>query len=322
MRSLVFKIVPWIITAVAIYFAFHNIEWSELVRYLKSANIWWLLVATGVTCCSYLFRGRRWQGLFPHPTISFFDSTRVLILGFFMNNILPARTGELVRAHMGGKATGETRTLVLATILSERLADGLAISFMFVIFFAFHLDASKDLVNLFYVACLFAVVGVGVVLTLAFRNALFRLIELITKKLNSKLSGYTENRIKVFINALSPLCTPSKLPFIILWSTLIWLTELMVYVCVVRSFDAPLTLPLCVLFLVVVNFSSLIPAAPGGIGVIEAVATAVLVSVGVDKELALPMVLAQHAIQILVVGIPGAAIMATWKRQIQSMSHE
>ena len=54
-----------------------------------------------------------------------------------------------------------------------------------------------------------------------------------------------------------------------------------------------------VIFLVTVNFSSLIPAAPGGIGVIEAVTKAVLVSVGVDPELALALVITQHVMQYL-----------------------
>ena len=76
-------------------------------------------------------------------------------------------------------------------------------------------------------------------------------------------------------------------------------------------------IPFYVLFMVAVNFSSLIPAAPGGIGVIEAVVKTVLVSVGIDAELALAMVITQHIMQYLVVGIPGAAIMMTWRDKLQ-----
>ena len=90
------------------------------------------------------------------------------------------------------------------------------------------------------------------------------------------------------------------------------------YWSVSRAYGESLTLPLCVVFMVAVNFSSLIPAAPGGIGVIEAAGTAVLVSVGVEREHALTMVLTQHVIQYLVVGIPGALAVLTWKGRINS----
>ena len=75
-----------------------------------------------------------------------------------------------------------------------------------------------------------------------------------------------------------------------------------------NSFSADLSFLACVVFMVAVNFSSLIPAAPGGIGVIEAVATAVLVGIGIEKELALSMVITQHAIQFMMIAIPGLII--------------
>ena len=76
------------------------------------------------------------------------------------------------------------------------------------------------------------------------------------------------------------------------------------------------------LFLVAVNFSSLIPSAPGAIGVIEAVTTAVLMSLGVEKEHALSMVLTQHAIQYLVVGLPGVVMLFTWKKHIKDSEND
>ena len=74
--------------------------------------------------------------------------------------------------------------------------------------------------------------------------------------------------------------------------------------------------------MVAVNFSSLIPSAPGGIGVIEAVASAALVSIGVPRELALVMVLTQHVIQYIVVCIPGAIMTLSWRARLEKMRLE
>ncbi len=316
--SVVKKFAPWIITCLALYFAFHNVEWDVLLDKITNADFSWLAIAFFLTISSYLMRGRRWQFFFPKPCIDFFAAVRVLILGFFMNNVLPARTGELVRAHMGAKVTKESGTLVLATIASERLADGLTLSLMFMAF-ALGVGKQEFSLNLFYVALLFASATVAVGLTLIFRERLFALAEKVHLRFDNRASNYTFSRVKIFIDGLIPLFSPTRLPIIALWSIIIWSVELGVYYCVALAYGTPLTLANSVLFLVAVNFSSLIPAAPGGLGVIEALTSAVLVSVGIDKEHALAMVISQHTIQYLVVGIPGATVMLTWKRALREI---
>ncbi|MCB0335693.1 MAG: flippase-like domain-containing protein [Bdellovibrionales bacterium] len=322
-RSTLLKLFPWVITIVACYIAFKEVNWDEFFMNLRQCDPSWLLVALVATAMSYLLRSYRWLYFFPKPVLSFADATRVLILGFFMNNILPARTGEFVRAHMGASITKEKRTLVLATIASERLIDGLVLSFMFV-FFVLMFGSQHVSVNLTYVVALFVAAGLGVLFVLKVRHQLYPLITAIGNRFNSKLSGYAVDRFEVFVEGLAPIASLRRFPIIALSSIAVWFVELLVFWCVTESYDIHLGFTGCVVFLVTVNFSSLIPAAPGGVGVIEAVTAHVLIqSLGVARELALPMVLTQHVIQYLVVGIPGALIMLTWKQRLsQLQNHE
>lgn len=225
-----------------------------------------------------------------------------------MNNTLPARMGELVRAHLGGKAAKASRTIVLATIAGERIIDGLAISIIFAVLFTIgarpeELEHGKEL---FLVALFFALASIGVVVTILLRHSIFHLLERISERASNKLSNYTLSRIRRFIEGLEPMLRPQKLVVILLSSFLVWFVELAVYWQVAAAFNQPLSIGSLSLFLAAVNFSSLIPSAPGGIGVIELFATAALTKVGVDREAALAMVASQHLIQIAVVGIPGA----------------
>jgi len=235
-----------------------------------------------------------------------------------MNNILPARAGEFVRAHMGAQVTGQKRTLVLATVASERLVDGLTISLMFLCF-AVGLGDDRMSHNLMYVAALFGIAALGVVGLLAMREPIFRLAERAAQKVDHRASNYTLERFQIFINGLAPLTHVARLPRIVCLSILAWSVELLVYYCVCQAFDVQLGVAYYVLLLVAVNFSSLIPAAPGGWGVIEAVGSAVLMSVGVPQELALTVVMCQHFIQYVVVGVPGALIMLTWRDRLKKI---
>ena len=313
-------ILPWLITAGALYFAFRDIEWSEFLSRLKSADRPLLMLATFITVCSYLLRARRWEYLFPEFVLSYADSVKVLFLGFFMNNTLPARAGELVRAHAGARITGCRRTLVLATVFNERLADGLTISALFAIF-SLGIGDGQMSQDFSLVAVAFGILTAVVLLALAFRKYISAFLSSLTSKSASRASQYALSRAGLFLDGLSPLFNPQRLPFLVLSSLAVWLVEISVYVVIADAYGAHLTLPQSVLFLVSVNFSSLIPAAPGGIGVIEAVTLVVLTSLGIDREHALAMVMTQHIIQYIVVGIPGAVAMISLKNHIAGFRH-
>lgn len=282
-------------------------EGEEIIAILRSVNLTLLGFAFLVTVCSYFLRSWRWIYFFRESPPTFSQSYQSLIVGFFMNNILPARLGELVRAHLGGKLTGKSRTTVLATIAGERLADGLMISLIFATLFPLAANAQEiaEGQNILIVAAGFALVAVGTALVLYKRQFIFTLLERLNGVFPGHLSSFTLVRIRRFIEGLEPIFSPSRLVIIGSMSLVIWSVELFVYFLVARAFSQEMTIGGLSLFLATVNFSSLIPAAPGGIGVIEAISTVVLTHIGIAEERALSMVASQHLIQYIVVGIPG-----------------
>lgn len=236
-----------------------------------------------------------------------------------MNNILPARAGEFVRAHVGAKVIGERRTRVLASVFSERLADGVTISLLFALF-GLQLGDQELSRNFTYVALAFGGIGIGVIILIALREYVFKVVEQLSERFQGKASQFALMRAHMFVDGLAPLCSRKSAFGVVGFSTVIWLIELSVFVLISKAYGASLSFPQCVLLMVAVNFSGLIPAAPGGLGVIEAVASAVLISLGVGRELALTIVVTQHIMQYLVVGIPGAFILLNLKKYTSSLN--
>ncbi len=312
------RLAPWVITVAALYLTFKDLDWALLSVHAGDANVFYLVSAVLLTILSYFMRGRRWQNLFPTCQMSYANATAVLILGFFFNNILPARAGEFVRAHLGAKVSHQSRTLVLATIASERLIDGLTISLLFAAF-GLGMGDSKIAHNLFYVALGFAGISLAVLCTILMRSKLQQFVAQLQAKQASKKLLLVLSKANVFLEGLAPLSSLERAPIIYGWSAIIWLNELCVFFLATKTYGANLTIAQAVFMMVAVNFSSLIPAAPGGIGVIEAVGTAALVSLGVPKELALIMILTQHVVQYLVVGLPGAFLTLTWKKRLEKI---
>ncbi len=296
------------VSGFALWWILHDIEGERIAAILSEVDGFYLLLASAATLLSYIVRAWRWPVFFQSSPPSFSDSFRCLMVGFFMNNVLPARLGEFVRAHLGGRATNQSRSLVLATIAGERLADGLMISSMFAVLFGLTATRTEfnDSRELLFVAYGFAGVALATALVLWQRHRAYHFLEDLGHIFPGHLSNYTLVRIGKFIEGLEPMLHLPRLLRISLMTVLAWSIELAVYAMVAEAFGQSLSLGHLALFLAAVNFSSLIPAAPGGVGVIEAFATLALVHVGIERETALAMVVSQHIIQILVVGIPGS----------------
>ncbi|MDR2337145.1 MAG: flippase-like domain-containing protein [Deltaproteobacteria bacterium] len=309
-KSFYYRIDFWLgllISALCIAWVVTRIDFDELARQLRSANLKYILLAMLTMFSGYCLRAYRWNFFFEKKSLSFFKAFKCLIVGFFMNNTLPARMGELVRARAGSLATGQSTTTVLASIASERLTDGITISLYFIVLFGIWAKP-QDLAEhngLYYVTYFFVAVAAFTITTLIFRYKIFQLLEQINQRLKHQFFTFALQRIKVFIEGLEPLFMLRNIFVSVPLSIIIWGLELSVYGLVTLGFGQELGIMGLVLFMTVVNFSSLIPAAPAGVGVIEAATTLALTGIGVNPTLALSMVLTQHVLQMIVVGIPG-----------------
>ncbi|HTA76024.1 MAG TPA: lysylphosphatidylglycerol synthase transmembrane domain-containing protein, partial [bacterium] len=115
-----------IIVLVIFYFMFRHVDFNKLLDAIAHFQLIWLLPALVIYLLGYLIRGYRWVVLLsPIKKCTFTSLFPTLIIGFMANNILPARAGELVRAHLNGTKEGISRSASLATIILERLFDGL-----------------------------------------------------------------------------------------------------------------------------------------------------------------------------------------------------
>src|SRR6185503_20145736 len=74
------------------------------------------------------FRTVRWQWLLkPLGEVAFWPACRALVIGITGNTVLPARAGEFLRAYVLGRSTGLSKTGIFATLVVERIFDGLTV---------------------------------------------------------------------------------------------------------------------------------------------------------------------------------------------------
>ena len=309
-KQLVMSVLGLSISAGCIYWMLQSIEFSQVKEHLMRADIKLLLVVFMLTQLSYVLRAWRWSFFFPEDQkFSFAKRYQALIMGFFFNNALPARIGELVRARVGKSLSGSSGTYVLATIVGERLMDGMSIAILFVGLFSFAEASVADGkgVYLYLVAGLFFVASSMCWLLVRKRAFFFGWLSKFAEG-RKRIFKVIIKRVERFLDGLGFMFEPRVFGLLWLSSLVVWGTELMVYYTVSEAFGAGFSLAEASLFMAVVNFSGLVPAAPGAIGVIEAFSVIALGQIGVDSSLALSMTVSQHLIQIVAVAIPGILV--------------
>ena len=105
------------------FFAFQNFKLNDLLILLSEIN--YLIIFSGIILLlfSVYIRALRWQLLFNKKNIKIkllFDSE---LIGYFGNNILPLRLGEILRCVIVSKKTNLKKTYIFGTVVLERFLD-------------------------------------------------------------------------------------------------------------------------------------------------------------------------------------------------------
>lgn len=117
------------VSIASLFYVFSGVDFALLWQALRTFNWLWLLPTLALFYWSMYLRGVRWGLLFrPNYDLSGRRMFRPIMIGFAFNNILPSgRVGEVVRALYVGKREKTGLPTALATIVTERLFDGVTL---------------------------------------------------------------------------------------------------------------------------------------------------------------------------------------------------
>src|SRR5512133_1858171 len=123
-----------LISIVFIWLALRGLRLDEFWDSVKQANYIWLLPGIAVYFVGVWVRAWRWHYLLGTikkiPTQTMFPVTTI---GYMGNNIYPARAGEVLRAVILKRREGVPVSASLATIIVERIFDGVVmLAFVFI----------------------------------------------------------------------------------------------------------------------------------------------------------------------------------------------
>jgi hypothetical protein len=261
-----------------------------------------------------LIRGLRWQRLLAaiHP-VAYHRALGYLLIGYLANNVLPARLGELVRAHYLGDREGVSRTTTLGTIVVERVIDTVVVvaiaAFAIVILGVRGLVANAVIVGLAITALL--VVALAVLVAARRLPGADRVVAYAARwprvsDVAGKLHG-----------GLSVAGRPRTLFEALLLSCVAWGATIVAFAAAGQALGVQLTTAQAALLASGVALASAIPAGPGNLGTYDLAATVIAGTFGLSKETAVALAIAGHAAVLIVTSVGGAVALLRlgWARR-------
>jgi hypothetical protein len=308
-----------VISLAFIWLAVRGLKLDEFWGVVQAANYWWLLPGIAVYFIAVWVRAWRWHFLLSPikkiPTRTMFPVTAI---GYMGNNIYPARAGEVLRALILKRREAVSISASLATIIAERIFDGVVmLGFIFINLpeLASLTEDAGLIGNIQQVALIgsgvfLGALGVFLLAAMFPSKAAEIIFWIIRRTLPQRVHERLGGLMNKFLGGLASLRSPFHVLMVFVTSLLIWLLETGKYWFVMQAFPFQVSFYALMLMNGIVNLATSIPSAPGYIGTFDAPGIAVLIAYGVDQAVAAGYTLVLHVALWLPITLLGAYYLA------------
>jgi len=235
---------------------------------------WWVALAVVADVSVYLWHGVRWQTLLrPVVRLKYWEPVRAIYVGLFANEVLPFRAGEVLRCYLLARNPLLPLSVSLTSALIERVFDGIWLSLCIILMLRYTVfpHSLRYLVDGAYI------LGITVLLlAIALGVIMFR-----RHKTRAALAGETgwRRQLHVLIDDLEIIGHSRSLWTSFLQSLPYLLLQVIPIYGALRGYGFDLSMGVAFVLMIVLRLSTIVPQAPGNLGLFQVVVRETLVKV-------------------------------------------
>ncbi|MBI3453474.1 MAG: flippase-like domain-containing protein [Rhodospirillales bacterium] len=313
-----------------LWLALRDTSLGELRQILRTIDPFWIVIGMLFYAGNISVRILRWHRLLSmQGAFSRAAAAISLIVGYSVNNLLPARLGEVFRADLVKRRFHIPGSVALGAIVVERLFDLCLILLLLYLGLLLTVlssapDARAVLIRLSLLATVLLVTIVGALILFS-RGAIPVLTGYMARRAavaSPRMAVLWGRAARMLVNFNAPLRlnSPSRLGMVFVQSSAAWLFEAAALYAILRAVGIALDPGPLLAVLAGANLSTLIPTAPGYVGTYQLAYVIVLGEFGIGPAHA---IIAATCAQIFLLGgltVTGAGLFM-WefgKRRIPS----
>ncbi len=312
-------ILGMIISLACLGYVLREVDFARLWQLALGINPLYVVAINLLLALSFWARSARWRVLLePVRECPVRPLLMANLIGFMANNVLPARLGEFVRALAAQRIAQVPASAALATIVVERILDGL--SLLSILFLTLLFADPSRTAGAFSVAYMRAAglsllavyLGVLAVIWCLWRwpHATTRLVTRVAGRVSPRLADLAGRILATFAQGLAVLGQARHLPLLCLQSALVWLPGLAMYVVFLPALGLPPSLFMGAMAFVGASLASAVPAGPGYVGTFQLAVLWALAIAGAPAEPAAAYALLFWAAEYFPLTIAG--LIAMW----------
>src|SRR5215217_136423 len=213
LKSLSYKLFSLLLGVLFVYLAVRQVNLSEALRVLGSLDLWWLLAGTLI----YLLlapsvRTLRWRRILRNQkALSFGETLTAFLVGQMAVYVLPARTGELYRAHFLGQRAKMSRSGVVGSIIVERTLDGMILLAMMSLLFLLFPQSQFLGITALVTALVFLILAAFIVFYSFAASGTHRVIDKALGFLPQNIGQSIDLRLKPFLKGIRAITSTKTL---------------------------------------------------------------------------------------------------------------
>jgi uncharacterized protein (TIRG00374 family) len=298
-----------VVTAGAMYLAVRGVRFADTLDAMRASDLRWLVPTSIVLGLALWLRILRWWVLFDDTSRPPLGAVaHAAFVGYFFNNILPARAGEAARIFaLYGKAR-TPRAETVGTVVIERVFDLLAL--LFLLFASYPLLPE---ISWLKAAALFGLAVVAVLVAIIYVLVRYddRAVRWLLSPLR-RLPAAREHVEPAVVNATRGLVALRE-PRVALRGMALtlasWIVLALAFWILMKAFSLDLPLVAGMLVVVAINLSLVLPSSPAALGVFEAATVVALRAFDVPQAEALSYALVLHLLNFLPFLLIGAVLL-------------
>lgn len=299
------------VSAVCIAFMVWQIDVHQVG--IAIANFRWPYLAAGLLALAagYSMRILRWSIMLraAGAESSFSRCIAPFLGSIALNNVLPARLGDVVRALVFPAALGITKVASTGSLVLERLMDLATLLCFLMAALLTYSDANLPDSMKFSAATLVVLTVVGLLSIVALSGIFSRICLQLSERDFGKYSSLAKRLFLGASSLLNSFRAMSRVPVlsvVAVLSVLVWVGETGLFWAVLAGFGISFSPVAAALVMTFATLATLVPSSPGYVGPFHVAAFAAMTILGSSPELAASFAVLAHAAIWLPTTLAGA----------------
>ena len=247
----------FIVGMILVYYAIKDFNFNKFNVVIINADYTLICISSILLIFTVYLRAHRWKILL-NNNCSLNFMYKAQLVGYFGNNILPLRLGEVLKTIFVGEKYNLSKSEIFGSVVLERVLDmfatGIIIAIVCFLNMSFFMSINSGLYYGFLIICFIGIMG----LLLSYKQIKF------LKKSNSRALSIIKDIYKGFTSL-----NKGNIVNVLLYTALIWFIYIIQLDLMQRAFSLNLSIYQSMILLAISTAAISIPALPGNFGTFE-----------------------------------------------------